>query len=327
MSTTTDILTLDAQHPVVSRLIELQGTASDAQFAKRWLTCSASSWSRIKAGSYHAADPARMADKLEGSLAALEDARASGAGSIDDIVPLRLIRQGIAAVKRAFGEPRDRLVVVLAATGGGKTTLARAISETYHGRVISAEASETWRSSYLAATHALMRAAGIRDLPHSTRLAEVALIDHLRAAPRLIVIDEAHYFGPATINLVKAILNQTSSAVVLLAIPALWERTKQAAWDEAEQLRSRTCALVRAEEVDQHDIDSYLRHRLNGSWTSLPDSDRSSAISLVGATANRFGRLATVARVAAELEVEIGDRAATTSDIDAAINTVKLLRA
>lgn len=298
-------------HPVVARLIELQGAASNAAFAERWLKpdCSVSSWGRIRDGKFHATDHARMLEKLEGRLAGLERHHAADtAARAADIAGTALVRLGMRAVDRAFAEPRDRLVAILSPTGGGKTTFARALASKHQG-LVRVEASETWRSSYLAACHALLRALGHGSLPGGARASESALLDALRASPKLIVVDEAHYFGPGTINLVKAILNQTASTVVMLSIPELWERMKRAAWEESQQLRSRTCAVVAIDTLAEKDVALVFARRLETPLRAAGAKERDARdmVAAIRAEANRFGLMATVARILGEIEADLAE--------------------
>lgn len=317
---------LTTSDPTVARLIELQGDQSDAAFARRWLTCTAGTWSRVRGDKYHAKDHTALREKLEGCLSQLEDhVAANGPGhgtTATDIVDLPFLRQALAGVRRAFAEQRDRLVVVLGPTGAGKTTVATHLAELYHGRVISCEATETWRSSYLAACHGVMTAAGIRELPTSKRAAEAALIDELRTRPRILVIDEAHYFGPATVNLVKLVLNRTRCTVVALAIPILWERMKRTAWQESEQLRSRACAVVASDSISSFDVGAYLAARLGSHWTNLEPAEAKALAQQIATSANQFGQMSTVARITRELDGHPIDR----EHVSIAIRTIQQLR-
>lgn len=310
---------LTPAHPVVARLIELQGATSTKAFAERWLApdCSASSWARIRDGKFHASDHVRMLEKLEIRLAGLERHHAAeSAARAADIAGTTLVRLGMRAVDRAFGEPRDRLVAVLSPTGGGKTTFARALGQKHQG-LVRVEASETWRSSYLAACHALLRALGAGALPSGARAAESALIETLRSSPKLIVVDEAHYFGPGTINLVKAILNQTASTVVMLSIPRLWERMKQSAWEESQQLRSRTCAVVAVDALSEKDVALVFARRLEAPLREavVKEKEAREMVAAIRAEANRFGLMATVARIVGEIEAETAEGEAISGEM------------
>jgi type II secretory pathway predicted ATPase ExeA len=308
---------LGPEHPVVARLIVLQGKTSNQRFAAR-LSCTVSSWGRIREGAYHAKDTTRMLEKLTIDLASLEKSTAKDdATAASDIAGTSLIRLGMAAVDRAFDEVRDRLVVVLSPTGGGKTTFVRAL-ELKHVGMITVEASETWRSSYLAACHAILRALGVdaASLPHGTRAAESMLIEMLKTAPKTIAIDEAHYFGPGTINLVKAILNQSASTVVMLSIPDLWSRMQKTAWQEAEQLRSRTCAVVRVTELSKDDVALVFARAFEAPLRAgqVTKADATEMVAAIRAEANRFGLMDTVARIIAEIEADFEKREGLTPE-------------
>lgn len=308
---------LSPEHPVVARLIELQGKTSDQKFADRWLSCTVSSWSRIRSGKYHARDAARMQEKLEGDLAALERHHAVERATVaSDIVGVSLITLGMRAVDRAFGEVRDRMVAILAPTGGGKTTFRRALKLKHKG-LLEVEASETWRTSYLAACHAFLVKLGVTNLPAGTRAAESLLLAMLQADPKLIVIDEAHYFGPATINLIKALLNQTTCTVVMLSIPELWQRMKRSAWEESEQLRSRTCAIVEVKELSTPDVAMVFARRLEGALrtASVGRPEATEMVAAIRAEANRFGLMATVARILAEIEADTAEGETLTAEL------------
>jgi type II secretory pathway predicted ATPase ExeA len=308
---------LNPDHPVVARLIELQGRMSNQRFADK-LSCTVSSWGRIVSGNYHAKDTSRMLEKLIVDLAAIEKSLAKdNATAASDIAGVSLIRMGMAAVDRAFNEARDRLVVVLSPTGGGKTTFVRALAVKHKG-MIMVEATETWRSSYLAACHSLLRALGVESagLPGGTRAAESMLLEMLRHSPKLIAIDEAHYFGPGTINLVKAILNHTASTVVMLSIPDLWSRMQKTAWQESEQLRSRTCAVVRVTELSRADVEMVFARAFEGALRAgrIEQDAANEMVGAIRAEANRFGLMATVSRIVAEIGADYEKKEGLTAE-------------
>lgn len=322
-----EMITLDTDHPTVQRLMAHQGEMSDEAFCKQHLSCTGSSWGRIKAGKYYPGkDHTLMHGKLEKNLAALDDATTSqGRGATPiEILPLRPIRFALAALKKAWSEVRDRCVVILAPTGGGKSTIADFLHEQYGDKVVCCEASETWRSSYIAAIHGVLDALGEKNLPHSARLSERALVQRLKKTPKTLVIDEGHYFGPATINLVKLILNATKCHVVILAIEKLWKDMASDAWKEAEQIQSRTCDLTIHDCVAEEDIDTYFSHHLNGAWSGLNAEEKSRVTHRVALAANQFGQLNTVARIAKELNLA-GGRAGIQSATKA-IESVKRLK-
>jgi type II secretory pathway predicted ATPase ExeA len=320
--TTQPPIRIDATHPTVAALLSYQGESSDEQFARQHLTVSSTAWGRVKAGKYNAADHSRILHRLTDSLDTL-----SVRGRPSDILSIGPLRATSAAVASAWGQTRDRLVVLLAPTGGGKTTVARALGHAYLDRSLTVESSEPWRTSYLAPLHAMLAALGIDPAPYtSARAAERILIKALTDSPKLIIIDEAHYFGPGTIHVVKAILNQTACTVLILAIPAMWARLSRAAWEESAQLRSRTAAVITASHIRRDDLLAYLADRIPG-WPALSAADQGIALDAVHQASERFGLWATAARVVAEILAETSDSEPFSLDaIRAALRAVATLR-
>jgi hypothetical protein len=317
---------IETEHPVIIRLAELQGTQSDRAFAKRWLTISETTWFRVKAGSYSASDHTRVIDKLSADLARLEDHLVIAAGADPEVLPMQHIALGLAATRCAFGQPRNRLVIILGETGGGKTSVAQAIHEEFPGACAGVQASEPWRTSYMAALQSIADAAGIGRLPQSARIAENQLIAYLTKNPRLIVIDEGNYFGPATLNLVKLILNVTKSTVVILALPEFWERLVCAHRQEAQQLRNRTAAKVTLSTVDAAGVRVLMHAHLNSQWSSMDTTEITAATAKIVREGNTFGLWNTVVSIGKEIKAEAGDGPLDPKIIDKAISNVRALR-
>lgn len=309
--------------PTVIALCQHQGNMSDAAFAKRHLSVSPTTWFRIRTGDYQADDHSAVYTKICSDLRAIEEHLLITQGRNHEILPLEHIELSLQALRMAFAESRNRLVVILAETGGGKTTITRAIEQEFPSRAVRTEATEPWRQSYLAGIHAVGEACGLSDLPNNARAAESRLIKELVARPRIIIIDEGNYFGPATLNLVKAILNLTGSHVVITSLPLLWDRMKQNAWQETRQLRNRTAALLEFKTVTTGDVRTVLRSRLPN-WESLGAQERT-AVNLVRDAANSFGLWNTVSSIADALSDATGSPLAI-DQVERAITEIKTLR-
>ena len=317
---------LTSKNPVIQRLVELQGQEQDATFARRWLGISPTSWYRLKNDGY-GANPDHLIERCRGGLAALEDYLSLKAknGVPRRVIKLTIVKQALSAIKVASAESRDRLAVVLAPTGGGKSMTIAAVQEQYPGRVAIAEATEPWRGSYLAACLGVGKALGLSDIPTNKRLAESAVITELTARPRILAVDEAHYFGPSTINLIKAILNLTNTTVLLLAIPSLWSRMKSHAWEEAEQIRSRTTATVDIRECGYQDVSKFIEDRIPSAKSDLGEAYQPSIAKIVTA-ANRFGLWDTVERICAEATSQANGEPLTAQIINSAISIDEQIR-
>jgi hypothetical protein len=316
---------LDSTHPVVSRLIELQGDEPDQSYCKNRLSVSPTTWLRVKNGNYAADDHSRVLKKLSADLSEILDSLALEAGIRETpIIPLRHITDARDALHLAFAEDRNRLVIALADTGGGKTMIARSIARDFPSRVASVEATESWRNSYLAGIAGIAAVCGIEKLPNNSRLAEEKLFEELNARPRIIVIDEGNYFGSSCLNLVKAILNKTRSIVVILAMPVFWNFICNKARQEARQIRNRTAALLEFGKLRASDVRSAMEKSVP-EWHSLNDSS-TVAVNEITAAANNFGLWNTVFSVASFITQESAGATVTLDIVRSAITDVSALR-
>ena len=321
----TALLQLDSAHPVICRLIELQGEDSDRTFARDWLSVSETTWFRIRTNDYRTPDHSKALTKLTTDLSKIIEHQAiTAGGSASRILPLFHITETRQALNLAFAEERNRLVIVLSDTGGGKTTIARAINRDFPGRSASCEATESWRKSYLAGIHGIGGACHLKGMANNSRAAEDELFKELAARPRIVQIDEGNYFGPACLNLVKAILNKSSSVVVLYALPVFWTYITRTSQHEAKQLRNRTAALLPFDSVRTADVRLALESTipnfssLNGSSAKAVDSVRRSA--------NSFGLWNTVFSVAHYIADEADGGPVTLDMVESAVADISKLR-
>lgn len=318
---------IDHTHPVVSRLIEIQELLDlpNKRFADLHLSLSETSWFRIKANDYRAADHTSVLKKLTEDLSRYLDREAmESTVKTQKILALSHITASRDALNMAFSEERNRIVIILADTGGGKTMIARNIARDFSTRAVLVEASESWRKSYLAGIQGIARASGISEPRNNMRQAEAELIDHLKKSPRIIVIDEGNYFGSACLNLVKAIVNQTRSIVVILAMPVLWKFITRTSSQEARQLRNRAAAILEFTAVRKADVALALSEVVPN-WATLNGSS-SSAVNVVTDAANSFGLWNTVFSIAAFINEESGAQDLTLDIIQQAAADVQKLR-
>ncbi len=276
---------------------------SDGAFVQRYLTVSGTVWSRLNSGSYPA-DATAAFLKLEGNLRQLrlEKAKATkltGGRAFVPLAPHEAVRHAVTLAKLKAADDQDRLVVFLAETGGGKTALARDLKLAHDGILV--EASEPWRESYYAAVRDLASAAGVAEseLDQGKHTAQMALLRKLRANRRVLIIDEAEYFGPRTANLIKLLLNQTETVIVLLAIPVLFRRWQEKAWVESVQLNRRSTAVIVGDPVTAGDVRKFAAGKV-----TLDEAEAARACAAIAEAANAFGRYDTVLRVLDDLAAE-----------------------
>jgi DNA transposition AAA+ family ATPase len=314
----TDLATLytPGQLDVLNQLNELKTKLglSDGQFVQKHLTLSGTTWSRLNSGTYQA-DGTSAFIKLESNLRQLRVelsavSKFKGNQKFHVFLKQRAAMAAITTCKLKPEHDANRFVAYLAPTGGGKTSLGRHVQA--ENDAIYIEAKESWRTKYLSAMIDISRAAGVNeaDLTRGENVAETALIKRLRANRRVLIIDEGEYFGPKTINLIKLILNQTPTVVLLLSIPELFERWQKAAWEEARQINRRAEAIIRFEGVTIDEVQDML-----------PGADKKAAAA-IAAAANAFGAYDLVNRVVTDLA---GETAINEAQAHHALRCVKAL--
>ena len=290
----------------VNRLDELkaavettEGAAmSEERFAKRFLAFSATTWSKVKSGTY-AGSLASVAAKCAAAIESIEAQLPSIEGAAkysQEFVRTQLAKAAIAAINRArAGVESRRVVVVLAPTGGGKTALAKYLK----GKGAVCVEGQAWRTSYKAFCSDVARAVG-RNAPSSWQeyRVEEEMVKALSARDGLLFIDEANTMSAACANAVKYIVNRTGYTVVIAAIPSLWDKFLSGNRDEVLQLVNRCQPVIRAERIAEADVSQFLAAR------GLPAKGRFPRD--IAAAANAFGGFSTVVSLVNRL-AEIGD--------------------
>lgn len=302
--------------------IQEQLGLSDAQFVQRHLTVSASSWHRLKAGTYKA-DPASALLKLETNLRQLriESAQRAKLTGNRPFYPLAQQQAVIDAVTTCKLKPADdpnRFIAYLAETGGGKTALARQLKIMHDGILV--EGRESWRKSYYAALIDIASEAGVAqdDMGRGERGAENALLRRFRGNKRVLILDEGEYFGPRTINLVKLLLNQTPTVVVVMAIPSLFNKWQKAAWEEAKQINRRAEAMIDLGKITPDEVAIFVKARCKVAGNGQ------GIFGAIAKTANEFGGFDMVTRVVDEL-AKLEGEAVGVEETTHAIHCVKRL--
>lgn len=273
---------------------------SDGEFVRKHLTLSSTTWSRINNGTY-GADVGSAFVKLEGNLRQIrveraQASRTTGGSAWYRLVPQQSVIDAVSQAKLKPASDPDRAVFFLAPTGGGKTATARQLKVMHDGILV--EARESWRDSYYAALCDVGLAAGISEDEIGTgkHSAEQALLRKLRANRRVLIIDEGEYFGARTINLLKLLLNQTDTVIVVMTIPVLFTRWQARSWEESKQLNRRAHAVIVAGPVLPDDVALFLA----GAGLSAP----AAVCAVITKAANEFGSYDTVREIVAELAAD-----------------------
>lgn len=209
----------------------------------------------------------------------------------DDILTL----SGVNAVRRAllpvFKErDNNRLVFVQGDTGTGKSTIIKWLAMTYGDKLVTLECFKAWGDNPNAFLADVMLALGLTISSDCSSAAQKqrAIIGDLRASRRCLLLDEAHHMGPRCLDVLKALINQTPGEFVAFAMPTLWNRLKQSAYEECRQLTGNRLAERVSLELKVKDIETLLKQRLG------LNGEAATAAKLLYEPAGRHGNLAFI---------------------------------
>lgn len=282
------------EHPQVLELKEIQETLGlpDGDFARVVrFAYSGSSWGKIKAGTF-AGNPEKALGAVKRALASH---RAGGEVEVrHGLVVLPHVQAALDAVTVArVARDEHRLVLISGEPGAGKSKTAEMLGAEFGGHYLHAHPS--WAGSYLRSLIGLARALGMSGDFRSTGAAETGILDHLKASPGLLVIDEANHFSRELVNFLKTILNETRCALVLCTLPGHLARMNAVHSEESRQLLRRAVAIIHIGPVSSADVLA-IHSAMYG------DVPLGTAAVTLAAAANRMHRVDTICRVFEETE-------------------------
>lgn len=286
-------------HPVIAELRALQEKLAlpDSDFARRLkFEYSASSWGRIRSGTYHG----NLDKALRYSREALQRYQVGG-GHLPEarngVVFFPHILDALDAVAVArVAKDEHRLAVVTGEPGAGKTVTLKALSGE-HTNSLYMESLPSWAQSYLRGLRGLARGLGLAGTLRSCGEAEDAILNHLTAAPGLILIDEFNHFSKDLINFLKTIINQTRSAMAVATLPHHLARMTSQHNEEARQFLRRAVAIIHIGRVTTETV-------LGLAAAVAPDLALGNRAIAIANAANRMKRLDTVKVILDEIDGE-----------------------
>lgn len=293
-------------------------------------TVSATTWFRIKQRSY-AGDVLTNLELIERHFLARKE-QLSGAAEIAaktffETSKYMELRSAVANVKvKAERGHRDRIVWRLGRTGWGKTADIKHLRDALGGGVI-VTARESWRNSYWGAVTSMAsalavrppmragtsKARGRRDWRSVTEV-EGAVLQRLALRPELIFVDEFEYLGRHVKNLLRSILNETSSQFVISCLPTSYENLAIKGGDYTEQLISRTEAVIESGRFTSELAGNFLKEH----WQNNSATDECSG--MMSDEANRFGGFHACERLTAFLRATCKARAPRVPDMHNAVD-------
>lgn len=291
----------------------------DAELARK-LSASETTWLRLRDGTYQG-NVGKQVALLRKDMARLRADLGGAGGAIHATADLELIAEEAAdllAAARAGSE--NKLAWYLAPSGGGKSTAARELARRFGGLVITAR--QSWKESYFSACETIARALGVSGRLNGAKDAESAIIETLAAdgEPRLLLLNEVEFFGTATLNLIKSLLNETPAALVIFALPEFYHQITKLGGIHAHQLQRRTRAVIVAERVTVQDAARFLAAAVPavtlGAKDKPGDENARRCCEIMAEAANRFGRFDLLGRVAASLAADGADAPPNPADAE-----------
>lgn len=244
-----------------------------------------------------------------------------------------------AAVQRALLEDEEcvaRLVIVEGNTSTGKDAVRRHLQKVWPKITVAVEATELWRDSLAVPARTIYDALCIvrqadketKEQPKPPRWpAEVIaeIVSCLKERRLVLIINEAHHLGPRGLNMVKTLLNQTPSVIVLECIPALLTRLLSSSYEEAVQLTgNRLCERVYLPSPPAEEILLLLERR----DVKFADPEtRNAAAKALAADAPAFGNWRFVIQVTRKLFDSSKTKPVVTKQVSEAVTAVKNMRA
>ncbi len=248
----------------------------------------------MRDGATEGYDLARLGPAYAAVAALLEEAGADGERVYDDLRPVRELRAAVAEAMRSWGI--NRVVIMQAESGDGKSTAARILAAKLGDRVATVEAADAWGDKPGAFLGAVLRALGDSVMPQSAAERLEKAQTALCASRRCLIIDEAHHCGPRILNTVKTLVNTTPGEFVLLAIPTLWTKLERTSYLEARQVSTNRLSERVQVGLDDAACIEYLR-------LALPEADAAEvkrACKTLRTAANRHGNYAFLRDVVRE---------------------------
>lgn len=307
----------DRQRQVLIKLKEAS-QPNESAFARDFTVYSESAWSQIMAAidadrprSYFDSlrtDAARnsLMEDLEDLLARLPRLKSQREKfqrqDIHPIKPFLAVKKAILQCKGKTGP--ERIIKVIASTGGAKSTMLQWLQEEFRGemQVAMVECRPSWRPAssehrFRTSVNIIqdiygamgMRLTKIR-LREGLVAQEDALIERFNDRWTVLFIDEAENFGKYALDTIKLFLNRSGKLIVVIACtPRAHDKWNLYYPDEADQIARRTHAVISTDEIEADDVALFFAE------DQFAQADQ--ALTYIAAEASRFGHFSLVCRV------------------------------
>jgi hypothetical protein len=178
------------------------------------------------------------------------------------------------------GQTNDRrCVVLLGLYGVGKTVTLRRLNEENPTTSVYVRAMASWRESLMQISLGMARALGCKEgLSAAATFNNV--VEHLKANPVTVMIDEVHEAGVLIFKLIKTLIDETRAKFMIASYPTAWTRLcngSNDAYAEAQQLIGRTMKpidMTWCKGVVVRDIEVYIEAATELNGESRPLAER-----------------------------------------------------
>lgn len=242
-------LTLGLSHKkFATRFAEYVGSHKTWEFrlfARKWSELKHETWlPRLR----------KLALKIEGST-----------GDQEIFADLPIVKHAVYLYDTLQSRTNDRRCAILIGTQGtGKTLSLRHLERENNYAPAFLSANETWKDSRARIANALGAAVKSTITPSASQTFQNA-IEHLKANPMNILIDEAHEGGVLLMKLVKSLINETQCKIMLGIYPTAWRRLTNGAndaYEEAQQLLRRTIRPIKNDwiaGITEKDVEAWAK--------------------------------------------------------------------
>lgn len=158
------------------------------------------------------------------------------------------------ALQRALEEDGlQRFVCVEGDTATGKDAALNTVVKKWPKITVAVNANPFWTNSFQVPTETLFQKLNIRrrdeegplPMPRYPSDRAAMIFEELKKRKLILAINEGHHCGVQMLDLIKTIINDTPSIVVLFCYPALLRKLISNSWDQANQLfGNRLCERV-----------------------------------------------------------------------------------
>jgi len=243
---------------------------SDSALCKKFAELgSTKTYKRILDGDFNEMDVERQTLAYREAIAQIKAEIEAGEipePTYDDFPDYITTRQAVVAAMNESGT--DRLVMVQGPSGSGKTTIGNLLRKRW-SKAIATEADPTWtRSVYVMMADMIRSMNPIeRDnsgqIPSDINERKNKILDFFKARKRILIIEEAQHLGIPGLDMVKTLINQTETVIVLLALDTLMNKLERVvAYEQARQLtRNRLKERIKLRMPGKDWVGEFLKRR------------------------------------------------------------------